>query len=418
MMIRKTNKFKIIQTALLALNFILAGALAFPTAAQSTDGTAAAQTTGTETAGTAVPQTTPASADNGSDVLCLPDAYQITPDACNPSGASEYLTDLAEKGMTWPAAPFPGKKLDDTLSQVSYKYAKLNIEQNETAGYYSSALEASQGINKISEISSGGLRYVSYTERTDIDNAHFVKAKNGLWLRASPAEVSTTMLGRTFTSTPTVSFGYVTETGHPYLDASFGKGQAVSTYNREEILNYYDTVTDSQTTWYKIGENEWFNRNNFHPAMVNTTPPQGIDVGKWIEVDLYNQILMAYDNYQLVYVDLIASGMKPFYTQPGIFKIYQKKDTEDMTGAFEADKSDYYYLEDVPFTMYFDQGRAFHGAYWRAWYGIPQSHGCINMSIGDAHWLYNFANEGDYAYIHDPSGETPTDPSFYGAGGA
>ena len=89
-----------------------------------------------------------------------------------------------------------------------------------------------------------------------------------------------------------------------------------------------------------------------------------------------------------------------------------------MSGAFEADKSDYYYLEDVPWTMYFDQARAIHGAYWRAMFGYEQSHGCVNMSVGDAHWVYDWAKEGDWVFVHDPSGATPTDPKFYTNGGA
>jgi hypothetical protein len=64
------------------------------------------------------------------------------------------------------------------------------------------------------------------------------------------------------------------------------------------------------------------------------------------------------------------------------------KETEDMSGAFEADRSDYYYLEKVPYTLYFDKARAIHGAYWRTSLGYEQSHGCVNMSIGDAAWVF------------------------------
>ena len=89
-----------------------------------------------------------------------------------------------------------------------------------------------------------------------------------------------------------------------------------------------------------------------------------------------------------------------------------------MTGAFEADRSDYYYLDKVPWTMYFDGARALHAAYWRTMFGFPQSHGCVNLSPGDAHFLFDWANEGDWVYVWDPSGQTPTDPSKYGEGGA
>ena len=75
--------------------------------------------------------------------------------------------------------------------------------------------------------------------------------------------------------------------------------------------------------------------------------------------------------------------------------------------------TDFYYLDNVPWTMYFDKARALHGAYWRTRFGYPQSHGCVNLSVGDAHWLYNWANEGDWVYVHDPSGLTPTDPALY-----
>lgn len=88
-----------------------------------------------------------------------------------------------------------------------------------------------------------------------------------------------------------------------------------------------------------------------------------------------------------------------------------------MTGVFEADRSDYYYLEDVPYIMYYDEKRALHGAYWQTLLGYQRSHGCVNLSVADSHWLYDWAKDGEYVYVWDPSGKTPTDPALYGAGG-
>jgi hypothetical protein len=39
--------------------------------------------------------------------------------------------------------------------------------------------------------------------------------------------------------------------------------------------------------------------------------------------------------------------------------------------------------------------------------GFTQSHGCVNMFPGDANWLFQWADVGDYVYVHDPSGQTP-----------
>ena len=115
---------------------------------------------------------------------------------------------------------------------------------------------------------------------------------------------------------------------------------------------------------------------------------------------------------------LIASGLEPFWTRPGLFQIYEKHETTPMRGSFEADRSDAYYLEDVPWTMYFDNARAIHGAYWHNKFGAVLSHGCVNLSVGDSHWVFDWAEAGDWVYVWDPSGKTPTDPAAYGDGGA
>jgi lipoprotein-anchoring transpeptidase ErfK/SrfK len=41
-------------------------------------------------------------------------------------------------------------------------------------------------------------------------------------------------------------------------------------------------------------------------------------------------------------------------------------------------------LRDVPWIQYFASGYAIHGAYWHDVFGIPRSHGCINLSPIDA----------------------------------
>jgi lipoprotein-anchoring transpeptidase ErfK/SrfK len=68
--------------------------------------------------------------------------------------------------------------------------------------------------------------------------------------------------------------------------------------------------------------------------------------------------------------------------------------------------------------MYFDQARALHGAYWHNRFGYPLSRGCVNLSTADSNWLFQWAQVGEWVYVHDPSGQTPTDPEIFGEGGA
>ena len=172
-----------------------------------------------------------------------------------------------------------------------------------------------------------------------------------------------------------------------------------------------------------IGPDEWIPEKRGWQRLIgrvipNPNPPEGVDNGRWIEVNLKDQTVAVYDQGQLVFATLIASGIEPFWTKPGLFQIYQKYDATPMRGAFEADRSDAYYLEDVPWTMYYDKSYALHGTYWHNGFGTPRSRGCVNMSVGDSRWLYDWANVGDWVYVVDPSGETPTDPELYGDGGA
>ena len=53
-----------------------------------------------------------------------------------------------------------------------------------------------------------------------------------------------------------------------------------------------------------------------------------------------------------------------------------------------------YDLPNVPFVQYFTGSYAIHGAYWHQSFGVPVSHGCVNLQPGDAAWLYDWADYG------------------------
>ncbi len=352
------------------------------------------------------------------EVLCQPGTH-LAPGDCLPMGPSSTLTDLARQGVVYPAPPLPASQPGPALNEVSLYYAKINLEPDETAALYSSLEDAVAGSNPVDYIPAGfGLRYVTFIQQSDVNGGHYVMLPDGRWLRASPATISSTFQGLVFRSNPTGQFGWIIDQTDPVAAPSFNAPISGAQLQRETFVQILQTQEAEGTTWYRIGLNQWVHRQDIRMFPFNPTPPDGVDNGRWIEVNLYEQTLGVYENGQLKFATLVATGAEPYFTRPGLFQIYEKKPTETMTGAFEADKSDYYHLADVPWTMYFDEARALHGAYWRAGFGWQQSHGCVNLSIGDARWLFDWAQAGDWVYVWDPSGATPTDPAFYGAGGA
>jgi lipoprotein-anchoring transpeptidase ErfK/SrfK len=349
-------------------------------------------------------------------VLCLPDEQPQNPD-CLLYGPAATFSELAQKGITFPQRPLPAVTPDYSLNEVDLKFARVAVPEGEEIKLFATLEAAVAGESPIRTMGASQLTYISYKQRVDTNGGHYLLTTSNAWLRASPASYHI-FQGLLFQRNPSISFGWIVEENQPRTEPNYNAAVSDVKLPREQVVQIYDVKNAFGTDWYLVGYNQWVERRYIRQVKFNPTPPNGVDNNRWIEVNLYEQTLQVYENGNLVFATLIASGVKPFYTQPGVFKIYKKKPTETMSGAFEKDRSDFYYLEDVPWTMYFDQSRALHGAYWRAWYGYPQSHGCVNLSIGDARWLYDWAKEGDYVHVWDPSGQTPTDPNYYTKGGA
>jgi LysM repeat protein len=121
----------------------------------------------------------------------------------------------------------------------------------------------------------------------------------------------------------------------------------------------------------------------------HTTFPPGNE--KWIDVDLSEQRVVAYEGSKAVKAFIISSGLPGTPTVTGTFRIWAKTPIQDMFGGNRASGTSYY-LEDVQWVQYFYQDYSFHGAYWHNNFGRPMSRGCINMRNEDAQWLFDWAS--------------------------
>jgi lipoprotein-anchoring transpeptidase ErfK/SrfK len=241
-----------------------------------------------------------------------------------------------------------------------------------------------------------------------MDGSAYYHLRSGDWVRPDfTARVAMHMpfQGLLFSSTPVTSFGWVLGEVPSYTQPGYGAPTTGLTYHRYDVVQIYTIQQEDDNTWLMIGQDEWLDYRHVARVDPRSTPPEGVTSSRWIEVNLDEQTLAVYQDDHLVFATVIASGTGAWATRVGLFQIYEKKETETMSGATEADRSDYYYLQDVPWTMYFDEKRALHAAYWHDGFGYPRSHGCINMALGDAHWLYDWANLGDLIYIYDTSAE-------------
>lgn len=122
--------------------------------------------------------------------------------------------------------------------------------------------------------------------------------------------------------------------------------------------------------------------------------PEGIGAHeRWIDIDLTNQTLSAYEGTDLVNTFVISSGRAATPTVVGTFKIWVKVRIQAMSGPG-------YYIKDVPWVMYFYQSYGIHGTWWHNNFGTPMSAGCVNMTIPDAEWMYGWASVGTTVKVH------------------
>jgi lipoprotein-anchoring transpeptidase ErfK/SrfK len=122
--------------------------------------------------------------------------------------------------------------------------------------------------------------------------------------------------------------------------------------------------------------------------------PRGISSSeRWIEVNLTTQTLNAYEGDELVRSFVISSGKGSTPTVVGEFRVWAKVRIQAMSGPG-------YYIEDVPWVMYFYGDYGIHGTWWHNNFGTPMSAGCVNMTIEDAQWIYNWASMGTVVQVH------------------
>lgn len=111
---------------------------------------------------------------------------------------------------------------------------------------------------------------------------------------------------------------------------------------------------------------------------------------KWIEVDLSEQKLKAWEGDNLYLESLVSTG-KTYPTPTGEFRIWSKFKYTKMSGGSKENNT-YYYLPNVPYTMYFYKGFGLHGTYWHNNFGHRMSHGCINLPTPVAEKLFYWSN--------------------------
>jgi lipoprotein-anchoring transpeptidase ErfK/SrfK len=115
--------------------------------------------------------------------------------------------------------------------------------------------------------------------------------------------------------------------------------------------------------------------------------------GKRVLVNLSEQWLYAYEGGELVFDAPVATGRDGMKTPTGSYSIYAKLPIQTMDGVTDGEP---WVVPNVPNVMYFNGDVALHGTYWHNLFGTGArpSHGCVNLPLKAAKWLYGWAPVG------------------------
>ncbi len=148
------------------------------------------------------------------------------------------------------------------------------------------------------------------------------------------------------------------------------------------------TVLEESSGFVRIADDTWIVRSNLRIA-TRTAPPPGTGANeKWFDVDLDDQVLVAYEGDKPVYATLVSTGKSGHETPASIARVSEKLESAVMSNV----KGERYSVADVPWTMYYDHDFALHTSYWHDGFGGVRSHGCINLAPRDARILYGWSS--------------------------
>ncbi len=258
-------------------------------------------------------------------------------------------------------------------------------------------IEISDGIDTFSAERSDKVKWVEFLTKDDgsLDDPSIDPVKVADWVNALAAKTDVK---------PENRVDNVNSEGQVLTVAREGK-KGLKTNNAEQITKDVVAAMTSRTAYEGL-----FHYDDVEPGSETKQVAEGTENlvyqaaegEKWVDIDLSDDSVTAYVGGKVaggpVYM---VPGAPDTPTVTGTFHVYLKYDVQTMRGE-NADGSKYV-TEGVPWVTYFTGSYAMHGAPWRSsfgWSGYGGSHGCVNMPVDAAKFIYDWTDMGDTVVVH------------------
>jgi hypothetical protein len=245
------------------------------------------------------------------------------------------------------------------------------------------------GGNPIGSIDEG-FNYVTVSGQ----QGDWIQINNGQWMPASQLAVArpSEFTGVYLDGELAYPMAWVLVPVYPSPSPGAAGDQSRDILPRYTRVNIFATVEVDGWEWYLVGPEQWVRQTSVARVLYVDRPAEV--KGRWFAIDLYEQVMVAYEEDTPVFATLVSSGLEDWETNEGIFNVWSRQVNGHMSGA--EGQTDFYSLENVPWVMYYDNAISLHGTYWHDGFGYRHSHGCVNLTITDAYWAFNWSRDGGY----------------------
>ncbi len=192
-------------------------------------------------------------------------------------------------------------------------------------------------------------------------------------------------------------FGWVRKKKTPVHTAPDRTSEVVRTVGfRERVPLFQPEIASTRPLWWRVGPEEWIEADLLNEVHV-VEPPSGVLThyrsqttgnDQWFDVDVGEQVLVAYRGTTPQYATIVSSG-RGSPTPLGNYPVWAKVASMDMGNQDYEDRP--YLVQGVPWVLLFQGHNALHGAYWHDRFGNRKSHGCVNLAPLDARWAFEWA---------------------------
>ena len=165
-------------------------------------------------------------------------------------------------------------------------------------------------------------------------------------------------------------------------------GAVVEQLARRTRVDVLEEVLEGRRRWIRIGEARFMRADQLNEVRA-IARPEGTGVNpRFIDLDLGEQVVVAYEHGVPVFATLTSSGRAPHRTPRGNYPVWGRASAVTMKSQAYDDKP--YYVNRVPWVVFFQAHNALHAAYWHDRFGSVRSHGCANLSPRDARFLFEW----------------------------